>query len=125
VQVARWHNPDLNEQGAAMIEHTSKVDVPEGDPRPEKLPAKAGSGLEDVGRLMVLLSLVAGVVGVFAFGRVPRVTSWGGVSHDWNLLNVIAVVLSTGWALAMSWAVYRLGTALCWLERIGKKIEVE
>ncbi|HGM5507345.1 TPA: hypothetical protein ACKPYM_001347 [Stenotrophomonas maltophilia] len=108
-----------------MTEHTSKVDVADGGPRLEKLPAKAGSALEDVGRLMVLLSLVAGVVGLFAFGRTPRIASWGGVSHDWNLLSVFAVVLSTGWALAMSWAVYRLGTALCWLERIGKKVEVE
>lgn len=107
-----------------MIEHTSRVEGPEDGP-PEKLPSQAGSALEDVGRLMVLLSLVAGVVGVFAFGRVPRISSWGAASYEWNMLSVSAVVLSTGWALAMSWAVYRLGTALCWLERIGKKIEVE
>lgn len=91
----------------------------------EKLPVNAGSELEGVGRLMVLLSLVAGVVGVFAFGRVPSIASWGKTSYDWNMLSVFAVVLSTGWALAMSWAVYRLGTALCWLERIGKKNDVE
>lgn len=91
----------------------------------EPLPARAGNGLEDIGRLMMLLSLVAGVIGAFAFGRVPSVSRWGGVSYEWSGLSVFAVAVSTIWAMALSWAVYRLGTALCWLERIGKKLSVQ
>jgi uncharacterized membrane protein SpoIIM required for sporulation len=91
----------------------------------EPLPTRAGAGLETIGRLMMLLSLVAGVVGAFAFGRMPSVSSWGSVSYQWNGLSLFAVLLSTVWAMALSWAVYRLGTVLCWLERIGKNLSVQ
>lgn len=109
-----------------MIEHTSKVDLPDDEPPspPDELPTRAGATLEDIGRLMLFLSVVGGGVGIFAFGRIPTVTSWG-ISYDWHPIVVFAVLISSVWAVALSWAVYRAGTTLRWLEAIGRKLEIK
>ncbi|MEN5042102.1 MULTISPECIES: hypothetical protein [Stenotrophomonas] len=109
-----------------MIEHTSKVDVPDDEPpsAPDDLPIRAGDTLEEIGRLMLFLSVVAGGVGIFAFGRIPTVTSWG-ISYEWHPLAVLAVLIGAVWAVALSWAVYRAGTTLRWIEAIGRKLDIK
>ncbi len=109
-----------------MIEHTSRVDAPDDEPPSPTgdLPPRAGDALEDVGRLMFFLAIVAGGVGVFAFGRIPTVTSWG-ITYDWHPIAVLAVLAGSVWALALSWGVYRLGTSLRWLEAIGRKLDIK
>jgi len=109
-----------------MIEHTSRVDAPDDEPPslPSDFPPRAGDTLEDIGRWMFLLAIVAGGVSVFAFGRIPNVTRWG-ISYDWHPMAVLAVLVGAVWAVALSWAVYRLGTMLRWLEAIGRKLEIK
>lgn len=109
-----------------MIEHTSRVEAPDDEPPspPNELPTRAGDALEDIGRLMLFLSVVAGGIGVFAFGRIPSVTRWG-ISYEWHPLAVLAVLVGAVWAVALSWAVYRLGTSLRWLEAIGRKLDIK
>lgn len=109
-----------------MTEHTNEVDVTEANPpsRSNELPARAGSTLEDIGRLMLFLSIVAGGLGVFAFGRIPAVSRWG-ISYEWHPLAVSAILIGAVWAVALSWAVYRAGTTLRWLEAIGRKLDIK
>ncbi|MHC9012095.1 hypothetical protein ACYX79_10780 [Stenotrophomonas rhizophila] len=109
-----------------MIEHTSKVDVPDDEPPspPNELPLRAGAVLEDIGRLMLFLSVIAGGVGILAFGRIPAVSRWG-IIYEWHPLGVVAILIGAVWAAALSWAVYRAGTTLRWLEAIGRKLDIK
>lgn len=90
----------------------------------QKLPERAGDTLENVGGYMMLVSLALGFASIFMFGRVVGVeTSMFGsqVSRSWSAVNILLILVGTSWSLALSYAVFRLGTALRWLEAIGKQ----
>ncbi len=99
-----------------------------GEPMKWELPIGAGDALESVGRFMVVISLIAGIGAVFAFGKVASFDGGGmygrGISTSWSFANVAIIAASTAWSAGLSFGVLRLGTALRWLEAIGTKHEI-
>lgn len=98
-----------------------------GEPMKWDLPTGAGDTLEIIGRFMVTISLFAGIGAIFAFGKVATFDGgiYGrGISTSWSFANVAIIAASTAWTAGLSFAVHRLGTALRWLEAIGKKHDI-
>lgn len=105
-----------NESGAG-------TEVKVGEPMAWDLPIGAGSALESVGRFMVFGVIVFGLIAIYVFGRVPTAGRFSdGV--EWSGAMVALVIFSTLWSLGVAFAVLRIGTALRWLEAIGKKHEI-
>lgn len=89
-----------------------KVQVKVGDPMPEILPVGAGGSMETVGMWMIAISVIAAMVALYF------------IRGSWSTSSVLIIAISTFWSVGISWAVMRVGTALRWLEAIGKKHEI-
>lgn len=89
-----------------------KVQVKVGDPMLETLPVGAGGSMETVGLWMITISIIAAVVALYF------------IRGAWSASSILIISISTLWSVGISWAVMRIGTALRWLEAIGKKHEI-
>lgn len=104
-----------------------------GDVRPgggvvtklNKLPEGAGDTLENIGGAMVAVAIIIGLVSILVFARVPEARGYFSVSYKWNAGTVWVIALTTLWSVGFSWAIMRIGTALRWLEAMGKKNGIE
>lgn len=95
-----------------------------GEPMGWIPPKGAGATLETIGYLMICVSIIGGLMALFAFGKVTSVEkSFYGpqVATKWAVMNVLLILGSTFWSVCLSFAVTRLGTALQWLEVLGEK----
>ena len=105
-----------------------KVQVKVGDPMPEVLPVGAGGTMETVGMWMITISVLAGLASIYLFGRSTitenSVLYGSRIRESWSAANILIISASTLWSVGISWAVMRIGTALRWLEAIGKKHEI-
>jgi len=110
-----------------MQESTSKVSSEPDKPavRQIVMPSGAGAALELIGGLMILLTLAAGVIAAFVFGERPTYSRFSGVGSEVNTAMLWMIGISTAWSVGFSWAVMRLGTALVWLELIGRRQGIE
>lgn len=81
------------------------------------LPYGAGAALETVGRFMIAAAIIFGIIALLMFGRVGRY-------DDWSAPVVVTIIVSALWSAGLAFGVLRLGTALRWLEAIGKKYEI-
>ena len=110
-----------------MKEESAKVEIKPGAPmeRSVVMPSGAGASLEHLGGWMIAFCLAAGIIAAFVFGKRPTYSQFSGVGSEINTAMLWMIALSTAWSVAFSWAVVRLGTALTWLELIGKRQGIE
>lgn len=92
------------------------------------IPTGVGDTLETIGSAMILLTLIMGAVALFTLGKVTTVErAFYGVREvtEWSPAAIAMVLVSTAWSAMLSFAVMRLGTALRWLESIGRRDATE
>ncbi len=80
------------------------------------LPYGAGAALETVGRFMIAAAIIFGIIALLMFGRIGE--------YGWSASVVVTIIVSSLWSAGLAFGVLRLGTALRWLEAIGKKYEI-